>query len=75
MLARSFIKKFISEYKALIFKFLKKRLLVNKKQLVRYIINYYSLNANTIKNKYLLLLMLKLKDKLIRAKILLKINL
>ena len=46
------------------FRVLKKGLLVDKKQLVRYIVNYKALNINIVKNKYLLPLMLKLKDKI-----------
>ena len=42
----------------------KKRLLVNKKLLVRYIVNYKALNIDTVKNKYLLPLMLELKDRI-----------
>ena len=46
------------------FKVLKKGLLVNKKLLVRYIVNYKALNINIVKNRYLLPLMLKLKDRI-----------
>ena len=46
------------------FKVPKKRLLVNKKLLVRYKVNYKALNINIVKNKYLLLLMLELKDRI-----------
>ena len=46
------------------FKVPKKRLLVNKKLLVRYIINYKALNKDIVKNRYLLLLMPKLKDRI-----------
>ena len=42
----------------------KKRLLVNKKLLVRYIVNYKVLNIDIVKNRYLLPLMLELKDKI-----------
>ena len=42
----------------------KKRLLVDRKLLVRYIVNYKALNIDIVKNKYLLLLMLKLKDQI-----------
>ena len=75
MLENGFICKLTLEYKALIFRVLKKRLLVNKKLLVRYIVNYNALNIDIVKNKYLLLLILKLKDRIQRAKILLKIDL
>ena len=40
MLARGFIRESKLEYKALIFRVLKKGLLVNKKPLLRYIVNY-----------------------------------
>ena len=46
------------------FKVPKKRLLVNKKLLVRYIVNYRALNIDIVKNKYLLPLILELKDKI-----------
>ena len=46
------------------FKVLKKGLLVNRKLLVRYIVNYKALNIDIVKNKYLLLLMLELKDRI-----------
>ena len=65
----------MSKYKALIFKVPKKRLLVNRKLLVRYIVNYKALNIDIVKNKYLLLLILELKDRIQRAKILSKIDL
>ena len=42
----------------------KKGLLVNRKLLVRYIINYKALNTNIVKNKYSLFLILKLKDRI-----------
>ena len=54
----------ILEYKALMFKIPKKRLLVDRKLLVRYIINYKALNIDIVKNRYLLLLILELKDKI-----------
>ena len=63
------------EYKVLMFRVLNKGLLVNKKPPVRYIVNYRALNRDIVKNKYLLLLMLELKDRIQRAKILLKIDL
>ena len=53
----------------------KKRLLVNRKLLVRYIVNYKALNIDIVKNKYLLLLILELKDRIQGAKVLLKIDL
>jgi hypothetical protein len=40
MLAKGFIRELKSEYKALIFKVLKKELLANIKLLVRYIVDY-----------------------------------
>ena len=46
------------------FRVLKKGLLIDRKLLVRYIINYKALNIDIVKNKYLLLLMLKLKDRI-----------
>ena len=46
------------------FKVPKKGLLVNKKLLVRYIVNYKALNINIVKNKYLLLLILEQKDRI-----------
>ena len=46
------------------FRVLKKRLLVDKKLLVRYIVNYKALNIDIVKNKYLLLLILELKDRI-----------
>ena len=46
------------------FKVLKKGLLVDKKLLVRYIVNYKALNTNIVKNKYLLPLMPELKDRI-----------
>ena len=46
------------------FKVLKKRLLVNRKLLVRYMVDYKVLNIDIVKNKYLLLLMLELKDRI-----------
>ena len=46
------------------FRVLKKELLVNRKLLVRYIVNYKALNINIVKNKYLLLLILELKDRI-----------
>ena len=46
------------------FRVYKKRLLVNRKLLVRYIVNYKALNIDIVKNKYILLLMLKLKNKI-----------
>ena len=64
----------MSEYKALMFRVPKKRLLVNRKLLVRYIVNYKALNINTVKNKYLQLLILELKDGIQGAKVLLKID-
>ena len=64
MLAKGFIRESKSEYKVLIFKVLKKGLLVNKKLLVRYIVNYKLFNIDIIKNKYLLPLILELKDRL-----------
>ena len=42
----------------------KKGLLVNKKLLVRYIVNYKALNIDIVKNRYLLPLILKLKDRI-----------
>ena len=57
------------------FRVLKKGLLVNKKLLVRYIVNYRALNIDIVKNKYLLPLMLELKNRIQRAKILSKIDL
>ena len=57
------------------FKVLKKRLLVNKKLLVRYIVDYKALNIDIVKNRYLLPLMLELKDRIQEAKILSKIDL
>ena len=64
MLAKGFIRKLKSEYKELIFRVLKKGLLVDRKPLVRYIVDYKALNIDIVKNKYLLLLILKLKDKI-----------
>ena len=64
MLAKGFIKKSTLEYKALMFKVPKKGLLVNRKLLVRYIVNYKALNIDIVKNKYLLPLMLELKDRI-----------
>ena len=61
---KGFIYKLISEYKVLIFRVFKKRLLVNKKLLVRYIINYKALNKDIVKNKNLLSLILELKDRI-----------
>ena len=52
----------MSEYKVLMFRVSKKGLLVDKKLLVRYIVNYKALNINIVKNRYLLLLILKLKN-------------
>ena len=46
------------------FKVSNKGLLVNKKLLVRYIVNYKALNIDIVKNKYLLPLMLELKDRI-----------
>ena len=46
------------------FRVLKKRLLVNKKLLVKNIVNYKALNTDIVKNKYLLPLMLELKDRI-----------
>ena len=46
------------------FKVPKKGLLVNKKLLVRYIVNYKALNRDIVKNRYLLLLMPELKDRI-----------
>ena len=46
------------------FKVPKKGLLVNKKLLVRYIVNYKALNIDIVKNRYLLILMLELKDRI-----------
>ena len=46
------------------FRVSKKGLLVNRKLLVRYVVNYRALNKDIIKNKYLLLLMLELKDRI-----------
>ena len=46
------------------FKVPKKGLLVDRKLLVRYIVNYKALNIDIVKNKYLLLLMLELKDRI-----------
>ena len=46
------------------FRVLKKRLLVNKKLLVRYIVNYKALNIDIVKNKYFLPLMLELKNRI-----------
>ena len=46
------------------FKVLKKGLLVDKKLLVNYIVNYKALNIDIIKNKYLLSLILKPKDRI-----------
>ena len=57
------------------FRVLKKRLLVNRKLLVRYMINYKALNIDIVKNRHLLPLMLELKDRIQRAKVLLKIDL
>ena len=65
----------MSEYKVLIFKVLKKGLLVNKKLFIRYIVNYRALNKDIVKNRYLLLLILELKDRIQGAKILSKIDL
>jgi len=42
----------------------KKGLLVNRKLLVRYIVNYKALNIDIVKNRYLLPLMLELKDRI-----------
>ena len=64
MLAKGFICKLILEYKALMFRVLKKGLLVDRKLLVRYIVNYKALNIDIVKNKYLLLLILELKDRI-----------
>ena len=63
------------EYKALMFRVPKKGLLVDRKLLVRYVVNYRALNIDIVKNKYLLPLMLELKDRIQGAKVLLKINL
>ena len=52
------------EYKVLMFRVSKKGLLVNKKLLIRYIVNYKVLNINIVKNRYLLFLILKLKDRI-----------
>ena len=52
------------EYKALMFRVSKKELLVDRKLLVRYIVNYKALNIDIVKNKYLLPLMLELKDRI-----------
>ena len=41
----------------------KKGLLVDRKLLVWYIVNYKALNKDIVKNKYLLLLILELKDR------------
>ena len=46
------------------FRVLKKRLLVNRKLLIRYIVNYKALNIDIVKNKYLLPLILELKDRI-----------
>ena len=46
------------------FRVLKKGLLVNRKPPVRYIVNYKALNIDIVKNKYLLPLMLELKDRI-----------
>ena len=46
------------------FRVLKKGLLVNRKLLVRYIVNYKALNINIVKNRYLLLLIPELKDRI-----------
>jgi len=46
------------------FKVPKKELLVNKKLLVRYIVNYKALNTDIVKNKYLLPLILGLKNRI-----------
>ena len=46
------------------FKVLKKGLLVDKKLLVRYIVNYKTLNIDIVKNRYLLPLILELKDRI-----------
>ena len=46
----------------------KKRLLVNRKLLVRYIVNYKALNIDIVKNKYLLPLILELKIKFKKLK-------
>ena len=75
MLEKGFICKLTLEYKALIFRVFKKGLLVNKKLLVRYIVNYKALNIDIVKNKYLLPLILELKNRIQRAKVLLKIDL
>ena len=64
MLKKGFIYKLTLEYKALMFRVPKKGLLVNKKLLVRYIVNYKALNIDIVKNKYLLLLILELKDRI-----------
>ena len=64
MLAKGFIRNLTLVYKALIFKVLKKGLLVDRKLLVRYIVNYKALNINIVKNRYLLPLMLELKDRI-----------
>ena len=46
------------------FRVLKKGLLVNKKLFIRYIVNYKVLNRDIVKNRYLLLLILELKDRI-----------
>ena len=46
------------------FKVSKKGLLVNKKLSIRYIVNYKALNINKVKNRYLLLLILELKNRI-----------
>ena len=46
------------------FRVFKKGLLVNKKLLIRYIINYKALNIDIVKIRYLLPLILKLKDRI-----------
>jgi hypothetical protein len=57
------------------FRVLKKGLLVDIKLLVWYVINYRALNRDIVKNKYLLPLIPKLKDRIQGAKILSKIDL
>jgi hypothetical protein len=46
------------------FRVSKKGLLIDRKLLVRYVVNYKAVNIDIIKNKYLLPLMLKLKDRI-----------
>ena len=46
------------------FRVSKKVLLIDKKLLVRYVINYKALNADIVKNKYLLLLIPELKNRI-----------